>query len=332
MNKLRSLFLALFFMMLIQPLHAHEIRPALLQIVEAEQGFIHVTLKVPALGDRMIGIRPQFPDEFERYGPNSSRLVPGAYIEYQSFKSDQEDALYGKRIDLEGLNHLQIDVLLRIDFKDGTQISSIIYPKEPYFIIPEKGSASQVAASYFNIGVIHILEGYDHLLFVFALLLLISSPWMLFKTITAFTLAHSVTLALSALDVFTLPSAPTEAIISLSIVYLCLEVIHHQQGKESITIKYPWIVAMIFGLFHGLGFAGALSEVGLPQQDIPIALLTFNLGVEAGQILFVLVILALSWLLKKIKIKPPEQFRKIMPYAIGSLAAFWTIERVLSFF
>ena len=164
-----------------------------------------------------------------------------------------------------------------------------------------------------------------------ALLLIVRNKWKLFKTITAFTLAHSVTLALAALGLVNVPPGPTEAVIALSIVFLAGEIINSHRGKFSITEQYPWVVAMIFGLFHGLGFAGALTNIGLPQNEIPIALLMFNLGVETGQIIFLVAVLLLVALINKAKIKWPANAWKWMPYGIGSLAAFWTIERIVGF-
>ena len=188
-----------------------------------------------------------------------------------------------------------------------------------------------VAGSYWSIGTIHILEGFDHLLFVLALVLIIPNLWMLFKTITAFTVAHSVSLALATLGIVNLPGAPTEAVIALSILFLAVETVHSHQGRLTMTKQYPWVVALTFGLFHGLGFAGALAEVGLPQQEIPIALLMFNVGVETGQILFVGVVLLLNAVFKTMPVKWPQGSWRIMPYSIGSIAAFWVLQRIDSF-
>lgn len=180
-------------------------------------------------------------------------------------------------------------------------------------------------------GVIHIFTGIDHLLFVLALMLMVPNYWMLFKTITAFTVAHSITLGLATRGFVHVPPGPTEAVIALSIVFLSVEIIHSRQGRFSLTERYPWIVAMTFGLFHGLGFAGALSEVGLPAHEIPLALLMFNVGVESGQVLFLLAVLAVLAIVRSVRIPWPAEAWRLLPYAIGSLAAFWTIERTISF-
>ena len=183
--------------------------------------------------------------------------------------------------------------------------------------------------TYFLLGVEHILLGIDHLLFVLALLLLVPGLRMLFWTITSFTLAHSVTLAAATLGFVNFPSRPVEAIIALSILFVASEIIRWRQGHPGISRRWPWLVAFVFGLLHGFGFAGALSEIGLPEHAIPLALLFFNLGVEAGQLLFIAGVL-LIWLFLK-RLNWPEWSWRMPAYAIGTVAAFWTIERVLSF-
>jgi hypothetical protein len=153
----------------------------------------------------------------------------------------------------------------------------------------------------------------------------------LLKAVTAFTVAHSITLALATLGLVHVPSAPTEAIISLSIVFLAAEILHKQRGEIGLTERYPWMIAFIFGLFHGLGFAGALSEIGVPQHEVPLALFTFNVGVETGQLMFIAVVVGGIAALRRLPLNAPQGGRGVLPYAIGSVAAFWTIERVASF-
>lgn len=310
---------------------AHEVRPALLEVKELSPGVYDIMFKIPAIGNQVIKLSTKFPDNFEPIGPVIPILKPGALVSRFTLKSTAGESLFGKEIFFEGLTSLQIDVLVTMEFADGSTISGIVQPKSPIFKVPDRGSTSQVAGSYFQMGVFHILSGTDHLLFVFALMLIVINYKKLLKTITAFTLAHSITLALAALGIVNVPSAPTEAIIALSIVFLSLEIINVKKGLPSITAKYPWSIAMIFGLFHGLGFAGALSEIGLPPHEIPIALLMFNLGVEAGQIMFLAVALLAKVLILKLSIPWPEWSWKVLPYAIGSLAAFWVLQRTLSF-
>ncbi|MEJ2180131.1 MAG: HupE/UreJ family protein, partial [Gammaproteobacteria bacterium] len=181
------------------------------------------------------------------------------------------------------------------------------------------------------LGVEHILLGIDHLLFVFALLLIVTGVRRLVWTITAFTIAHSITLAGATLGYVHVAQQPVEAIIALSILFLATEIIHSRRGRPGYAERWPWMVAFIFGLLHGFGFAGALAEVGLPQQAIPLALVFFNVGVELGQLLFVAIVLLLGWMIHRIKVFPLRPAEMVTTYVIGSVAAFWMIERVVGF-
>jgi len=312
------------------PANADEIRPALLDIKERNTGLFAVTWKVPTRGDRVLAITPQLPDSLELLGSPTVQDVPGARIEHATYKNNGE-SLTGQSIVIDGLAALQTDVLLLIQLQDGTQHSAILRPASPEFTIPLEASKLEIAGDYWRMGTIHILEGVDHLLFVLALLLIVSGLGPLVKAVTAFTVAHSITLALATLGVVQVPSAPTEAIIALSILFLASEIIHQRNGVIGITERYPWVIAFFFGLFHGLGFAGALSEIGVPQHGVPLALFMFNVGVETGQLLFIAVILSLFQLLRRIPVTVPQGAWRVLPYSIGSVAAFWTIDRVMSF-
>jgi hydrogenase/urease accessory protein HupE len=314
----------------VMPVNADEIRPALLDIKERNTGLFAVTWKVPTRGDRMLAITPQLPASLELLGSPTVQDVPGARIEHATYKVNG-DSLSGQTIVIDGLTALQTDVLLLIQLQDGTSHSAILRPASPEFTIPLNASKLEVAGSYWRMGTTHILEGVDHLLFVLALMLIVSGFWALLKTVTAFTVAHSITLVLATLGVIHLPPAPTEAIIALSILFLAVEIIHSRQGKISLTEQYPWVVAFIFGLFHGLGFAGALSEIGVPQHEVPLALFMFNVGVETGQLLFIAVMLGLFQLLRRLPVTVPQGAWRVLPYSIGGVAAFWTIDRVMSF-
>lgn len=324
------IFIALSILYSVTPVHADEIRPALLDIKEQNTGLFTVTWKVPMRGDRVLAITPVLPGSLKLLGTPTVQITPGAQIQQASYKNNTT-SLTGQRIMIEGLVAVQTDVLLLIQLQDGTQYSSILRPSSAQYIIPLQASKLQVASDYWRLGTIHILEGVDHLSFVFALLLIVTGLGQLLKAVTAFTLAHSITLALATLGLVNLPAAPTEAIISLSILFLATEIIHKHNGQLSLTEKYPWVIAFTFGLFHGLGFAGALSEIGVPQNEVPLALLMFNIGVETGQILFIGVVLGLIAVLKRLPFTPPQGAWRVAPYTIGSAAAFWTIERVLSF-
>lgn len=309
---------------------ADEFRPALLEITESEPGRYAVLWKVPLQNGKALDISPTLPEHIKQIGPASARVVQGSKIEQSTWISET-GSLTGGTIEIAGLSALPIDVIVQIDMADGEEHSAILRPATPSYVVPERTTKWTVATSYWKIGTIHILEGYDHLLFVLALLLIIPNLWMLFKTITAFTVAHSVSLALATLGVVNMPGAPTEAVISLSILFLAVEIVHSRQGQVTFTERYPWVVALAFGLVHGLGFAGALAEVGLPEREIPLALLMFNVGVETGQILFVCAVLAVVAIIKRIPVTWPSEGWRLVPYAIGCTAAFWTVERVASF-
>ncbi len=310
---------------------AHEIRPALLDVTEAPGGTLQVTWKVPTRGGRALALEPAFPGSWVPLGPPSQRIVPGAWLQHSTFRSEP-GSLVGETVAIEGLSALQTDVLVRITLADGTAHSAILRPGSPSFRIPEVASKSEVAGSYWRMGVVHILEGFDHLLFLLALLLIVTGFRKLLLTITAFTLAHSITLALATLGFVHIPPAPTEAIISLSILFLAAEIVRKHQGVASLTERRPWLVALAFGLFHGLGFAGALSQVGVPAHEVPLALLMFNVGVETGQILFVAAVVGALAALHQLPLASPRWAWRLAPYTIGSLAAFWTIQRVVAAF
>jgi hypothetical protein len=309
---------------------ADEIRPALLQITEQEGGWIDVVWKKPALGDRALSLDPVFPKFFAAAAPVSGRALGGGWVEYHSYRTDGR-SLTGETISIEGLSGLSTDVLLRIELADGTTHSAVLSAGKLAFTIPEQPSRGEVAVSYWKMGTVHILEGLDHLLFLLTLLLIVEGLWPLLKTVTAFTLAHSLTLVLATLGLVTLPPAPTEAVIALSIALLAVEAVRKNQGETSLVEQLPWLIAFIFGLVHGLGFAGALSEIGIPQNEIATALLMFNVGVETGQVVFVLIVTLLLAGLRHLQKSGFVVLTRVAPYAIGSVAAFWTLERVAAF-
>jgi len=323
-------FVLVGFFQVIAPASADEIRPALLDIKEQSTGLFAVTWKVPTRGDKAENITPYLPKSLELVGTPTVQDVPGAKVEHATYKNNSE-SLTGQKVVIDGLTAVQTDVLLLIQLQDGSQHSAILRPSSPEFTIPLEASKFQVAADYWRMGTIHILEGADHLLFVLALLLIVVGVGQLLKAVTAFTVAHSITLVLATLGFVHVPAAPTEAIIALSILFLATEIVHKHNGQFSLTERYPWVIAFVFGLFHGLGFAGALSKIGVPQHEVPLALLMFNVGVETGQLLFIAVMLGLFAILKWLPFTAPQGSWRVLPYAIGSVAAFWTIERVVSF-
>jgi hydrogenase/urease accessory protein HupE len=307
---------------------AHEIRPAYLQIVQKEQNIFEVYWKVPRMGDAVPRIQPVFPTGSELELLTNPNQTPDAAI--YSYILTSPSGLRGQEISIKGLNRTLIDALVTISFSNGEKVSLLLQADKDSAIIPGEARSIDVIKTYVVLGIEHILLGIDHLLFVLALILITKGKWKILKTITAFTIAHSITLSLAALGLVSFPGAPVEAVIALSIVFLARELLQNLKGRETLTGSKPWIVAFVFGLLHGFGFAGALTEIGLPQQDIPLALAFFNIGVEIGQIIFVVVVLFIAHLLGK-KAYWPVFLRKAPAYAIGAVASFWVIERVLSF-
>jgi hydrogenase/urease accessory protein HupE len=311
--------------------YAHEIRPALLNIVEQKPGWFEVTWKVPVLDGKELDIKPLLPAVMASYGPSSSHDVPGARVEYSSYQAEAE-AISGEAIIIDGLTATQIDVMVRINLADGTSYSSILRPSNASYVIPSPGTTGEIAWVYMRLGIEHILQGIDHLLFVLGLLLIVNRRWMLFKTITAFTIAHSITLAIATLGYASAPAAPLNAAIALSILFLGPEIVRVWRGQTSFTIRHPWVVAFAFGLLHGFGFASGLSTNGLPSAEIPVALLLFNVGVEIGQLFFVLVILMLERSFRVLEVRWPRWAEAIPAYSVGGLGAFWTIQRLAIMF
>lgn len=307
---------------------SHEIRPAYLQIIQTSETTYEVFWKIPRMGDQVPKIHPVFPPFFTVEELKSPNQTPTSAI--YSYKIASQKGLQGNILTIGGLNKTLIDALVTISYLNGEKVTLMLQPNKDSTIIPGETSTSDVVKTYTLLGFEHILLGIDHLLFVLALIMITKGRWKILKTITAFTIAHSITLSLAALGYVNFPSPPVEAVIALSIIFLAVEIINNLNGKQTITSKKPWLVAFSFGLLHGFGFAGALASIGLPQQDIPWALAFFNIGVELGQIAFVLVVLFLISILA-LKKKWPPFVKKVPAYAIGSLAAFWLVERVVGF-
>jgi hydrogenase/urease accessory protein HupE len=241
--------------------------------------------------------------------------------------------LPGKRIEFVGLQATITDVLVRVQLRDAEPTATLVRPSQSRIEITASAGPMAIAGTYLMHGIEHILLGYDHLLFVFALVLIVRSIRVLVWTITSFTLAHSITLALATLGWVRVPGPPVEATIALSILLLAGEIIRIRRGEESLTRRWPWVVAFTFGLLHGFGFASALSEIGLPHGDIPLALFTFNVGVEIGQLTFIAVVLSAMALARRLSLPTfvTRHGHVASALLIGSLAAFWFVERVVAF-
>jgi hydrogenase/urease accessory protein HupE len=311
---------------------AHEARPAYLEITETSAGRYDVLWRTPLIAGQRLQVALVFPEEIRDIIPPAERVLPDSVVERRVIDAGP-NGLAGKQIDFPGLQMTITDVLVRVAQRDGTHWTALVKPGQPWIEMRERQGAFAIAGAYVSHGVQHILLGYDHLLFVFALMLIVRKGWTLVKTITAFTVAHSITLALATLGVIHVPAPPVEATIALSILLLATEIARMSRGQPSMTSRFPWAVAFCFGLLHGLGFAGALSEVGLPQGDVPLALLSFNVGVELGQLAFVAAVLALWAVLKRFPL-PRVATQYALPigyYAIGTLAAFWFFDRLSGF-
>ena len=308
---------------------AHEVRPAYLDIREEGPGEFSILLKTPMQGDARLALAAVFSGKVEVITPMVSRPTGDAMV--QTWRMRTIEPLAGQKVLIDGLRSTMTDALVRVEFAGGGAWVARLTPGAPEATISATPNGWVVAITYLKLGVEHILLGFDHLLFVLALLIITQGRWRLVKTVTAFTVAHSVTLALATLGFVHVPSPPVEAIIALSIAFVAVEIVHVRQGPSSLAARAPWLVALAFGLLHGFGFAGALSEIGLPTGQIPLALLFFNLGVEVGQLLFIGAILALVALIRLAR-RPLQAWMELVPpYAIGTIAMFWVIERVAAF-
>jgi hydrogenase/urease accessory protein HupE len=309
--------------------HAHQYWPGYLQMHQIDADSYDVMWKVPASGELRLPLDVHLPAECRPSAPKTVSADGRSYVERWSVRCD--GGLDGRTISISGLELVPTDALVRIERRDDTVQVARLTPAEPSVVAQKPAGWLEVAKSYLALGVEHILLGIDHLLFVLALLLITRGTWRLVKTVTAFTIAHSITLALATLGFVHVPSAPVEATIALSIVFVAAEIVRAQRGFEGITARAPWLVAFIFGLLHGFGFAGALSEVGLPQAHIPLALLFFNMGVEVGQLLFIAAVLASLALLRRVRFNVPRWAHALPAYAIGSVAMYWVFDRVTAF-
>ncbi len=305
---------------------AHESLPAYLGVTEMTQGVFDVQWRSPATQGAPPPLSPVFPAQCEPATPAIFSEMPGALVGRMTLRCKPPGLAEGT-IRLAGLDRTVLDALVKLNFLNGTGTTVVLHPDNPTLALSEPRRAVDVGG-YFRLGVEHILFGLDHLLFVTGLVLIVRRVGRLVKTITAFTVAHSLTLALATLGFVHIPPAPVEATIALSILFLARELVRLRQGGVGLTARQPWVVAFAFGLLHGFGFAGALSQVGLPEHDIPLALLLFNLGVEAGQLLFVGALLAVRETLRQVRRTAAPIVANAPAYGIGAAAGFWLIARL----
>ena len=306
-------------------LAAHPLRSGYLEVEGDGGGGFALRLGLPAMIADTTALEVRLEPGCGTTG--SSHVARNASRQSTSWNVRCADPGQELRLVASGLAELQADLIVRV-LQDGQVASGRLSPASPAMTLTTVPSGRAVAATFFWLGIEHILTGYDHLLFIVALVLLVGALGQLVVTATAFTVAHSLTLGAAMLGLVHVPPAPVEALIALSIAFIAAEIVRRGLGAAG---PRPWLMAFAFGLLHGLGFAGALSEIGLPQQAIPLALLCFNLGVEAGQIGVILVVLTLAGLVRRLPLRWPGWGPALAPYAIGSLAMFWTIERVASF-
>lgn len=313
--------------------YGHALQPGYLELRLIDTDLYAVIWKTPVVGGRPMAIVAQLPESCDPRTPGQPIWDGVAYV--ARWTANCPAGLEGGVIQVDGLNQTSTDVLVRFDFADGTSQARRLTASETSFTVPTQPSSLEVVRTYLLLGIEHILSGIDHLLFVLALLLLVKGKRRVIVTVTAFTLAHSLTLAGATLGFVHMPAPPVEAAIALSIAFVASEIIHSRRGKPGLTERYPSIVAFTFGLLHGFGFAGALAEIGLPEKSIPIALLFFNVGVEIGQLLFIAGVFAIFALARqvtrRISVSQPAWAWAVPPYAIGSLAVFWVIERIATF-
>jgi hydrogenase/urease accessory protein HupE len=310
---------------------AHEVRPAYLQLHQTAAETYEVFWKVPARGDNLrLSLYVEMPinciDASERRGV----FGDNTFVEQWSVKCT--GGLPGSTIQIAGLNATMTDVLVSVERTDGTTQIAKLTPAASSFTVEAVPKRTQVALTYLRLGVEHILTGWDHLLYILAMLLLVRGWRRVVLTMSAFTATHSLTLTAAALGWVHVPQRPVEACIALSILFVASEIVRARRGESGLTQRWPWAISFTFGLLHGFGFAGALSEVGLPQKAIPVALLFFNAGVEVGQLIFIAAIFAIAILVRsaarKVTLPHPAWAWRIPPYAIGAVAAFWFLQRI----
>ena len=310
---------------------AHEARPAYLELKETAPGQFSVLWRTPVLAGMRLPIVLKLPDDAKNLREPSVQELADSFLERRWIEAGP-NGLAGKRIQFPGLQATITDVLVRVEMLDGRKWTAIIHPSQPWVEISASQTWIEVAGTYIVQGIRHILFGADHMLFELGLLLIVKDRWMLLKTVTAFTVAHSVTLAIATLGYAEVPVLPLNAAIALSILFLGPEIVRSWRGESSFTIRHPWVVAFAFGLLHGFGFASALTSAGLPRHELPLALVSFNAGVELGQLGFIALVLALERAFRILEVRWPSWAQALPGYTVGSLGAFWTVQRLVLLF
>jgi hydrogenase/urease accessory protein HupE len=306
----------------------HESQPGSLEIKQLGPDRYDITWRAPIYYGKPHPATIQLPEEWQTIGQPTERHRPDAIV-FNRVISTNGQSIEGKIIRFPGLESTITDVFVRLKRLDDSVMSTVARPTKPWAELRGERAWHVTAGEYLGLGFHHILMGVDHLLFVLGLLLIVKGRMMLLKTITSFTVAHSITLAIATLGYAKAPLPPLNAAIALSILFLGPEVMRARRGETSLTIKFPWLVAFAFGLLHGFGFASGLSTTGMPKAELPWALLWFNVGVELGQLVFVFLALALAWSFKSLEIRWPRWAQALPGYTVGSLGAYWTIQRTV---
>ena len=306
---------------------AHEARPAYLEVKETAPGRFSLLWHTPVLAGMRLPVVLKVPDDVRDVKEPVVQELADSLVERRWIDLGPT-GLAGKRIEFAGLQLTITDVLVHVAMLDGRAWTTIAHPSQPWIEIAATQSRIEVAGTYIVQGIRHIIFGADHMLFVLGLLLIVKDRWMLLKTVTAFAVAHSITLAGATLGYAAVPVVALNAAIALSILFLGPEVVRCWRGETSFTIRHPWVVAFAFGLLHGVGFAGALTSADVPPRELPLALVGFNIGVELGLLGFIALILALEQSLRVLEIRSPRWVAALPGYTVGSLGAFWTVQRI----
>jgi hydrogenase/urease accessory protein HupE len=309
------------------PACAHEARPAYLELKETEPGRFSVLWRTPVLAGMRLPVVLKLPDDVRNLKEPNVQELADSLVERRWIDAGP-NGLAGRRIEFVGLQLTIADVLVRVETLDGARWMAIAHPPQPWVEVAASQTTWGVVGAYVVQGIRHILFGADHMLFVLGLLLIVADRWMLLKTVTAFTVAHSITLAIATLGYAEVPVLPLNAAIALSILFLGPEVVRSWRGESSFTIRHPWVVAFAFGLLHGFGFASALTGAGLPRHELPLALVSFNVGVELGQLGFIALVVALEHSFRILEVRWPRWVQALPGYTVGSLGAYWTLQRL----
>ena len=307
---------------------SHESQPGTLELRQVSKDRYEVTWRAPIYYGQPHPARLELPDSWKTVVEPTERMLADSQV-FRRVVTVGEKGVEGSVLRFPGLERTVTDVFVRMNRLDGTTLTAVVRPTIPYAQLRGERTWRTTAGEYLGLGFHHILQGVDHLLFVLGLLLIVKNRMMLLSTVTAFTVSHSITLAIATLGYARAPLPPLNAAIALSILFLGPEVVRSWRGETSLTIRYPWVVAFLFGLLHGFGFASGLSTTGMPKAELPLALLFFNVGVELGQLTFVALAVALERSFRLLEVRWPRAVEALPGYAVGSLGAYWTIQRTV---